>query len=185
VSQPLIRTADGFLFPLRGRVLSWLLGISLALATGASNAKEDEWRWRVLDQEDEALLVISDTHGGDHFGLPLLSCKKNTGAVEVEGEARENLRFAMADLIRADGVPWIQAMPEAASVGDTTLDLHVNMLDGWRYKFLLSADHRAFERFKRSGVIEFKLGAVVVHEEFKVGLESAGKFFDLCKKLEK
>jgi hypothetical protein len=181
-------TAVRLLFPLSGTFLPWLLGMYLALAACASDAKEDEWRWRVLDQEDEALLVISDANGGDHFGLPLLSCKKNTGAVEVEGEARENLRFAMADLLRADGVPWIRAMPESASVGeagDTTLDLHINMLDGWRYKFLLSADHRAFERFRRSGEIEFKLGAVAVHEEFKAGLESAGKFFDLCKKSEK
>jgi hypothetical protein len=153
------------------------------LASGAADANEDQWHWRALDQGDDALLVISNgQEGTDYFGLPLLYCKKDTGAVEVEGEAKENLRFAMADLIRADGIPLIQVMPEATPAGDTTLDLHVNMLDGWRYKFQLSANHKAFESFKETGVIEFKLGDVTVHEEFKVGLESVAKFFDLCKR---
>jgi hypothetical protein len=152
------------------------------LATGSAHSAEGEVRWRMLDQGDDALLVISNGQEGDHFGLPLLSCKKNTGAVEVEGEAKENLRFAMADLIRSDGIPMIHVTPEATPAGDTTLNLYVNMLDGWRYKFQLSVDHKAFERFKENGVIEFKLGEVTVHEELKVGLDSVGNFFDLCKR---
>jgi hypothetical protein len=160
-----------------------LLAAFAILASGSADANEDELRWRALDQGDDALLVISNgQEGTDYFGLPLLSCKKNAGAMEVEGEAKENLRFAMADLVRADGIPLIQVMPEATSAGDTTLDLHINMLDGWRYKFQLSANHKAFESFKETGVIEFKLGDVTVHEEFKVGLESVAKFFDLCKR---
>jgi hypothetical protein len=34
----------------------------------------------------------------------------------------------------------------------------------------------------QGGVIEFKLAEVTVREEFKRGLESAGQFFDLCKR---
>jgi hypothetical protein len=30
-------------------------------------------------------------------------------------------------------------------------------------------------------VLEFKLGDAAIHEEFKVGLESVGKFLELCK----
>jgi hypothetical protein len=56
------------------------------------------------------------------------------------------------------------------------------MMDGWRYKFDLSDGHKSFERFKREGVLEFKLGETIVHEEFKVGLESVAKFFNICKR---
>jgi hypothetical protein len=153
----------------------------VVLASGSANAQGGEVRWRVFDLEGQALLAIADTNEGtDHFGLPLFSCKDKSGLVTVEGEAKQNLRFAMADLIRADGTPGIRVAPDTAP-DTTTLDLFFSFLDGWRYKFNLAADHTSFERFKREGVLEFKLGEVAIHEEFKVGLENVGKFLDLCK----
>jgi hypothetical protein len=151
------------------------------LASGSADARGDEVRWRAFDLEGQALLAIADTdEGTDHFGLPLLSCKDKSGLVTVEGEAKQNLRVAMADMIRADGTPGIQVVPDTAP-NTTTLDLFFSFLDGWRYKFDLAVDHTSFERFKGEGVLEFKLGEVTIHEEFKVGLENVGKFLDLCK----
>ena len=152
------------------------------LAAGSANAKDDEWRWRVFDREGEALLAIGKTDGAtDYFGLPIFSCKDKSGNVSVEGEAKESLRVAMADLIQIDEAPWIEVMPDSTPPA-TTIDLFYSMIDGWRYKFDLSADYKSFEQFMQNGVIEFKLGQVTVHEEFKVGLESITEFFNLCKR---
>jgi hypothetical protein len=87
----------------------------------------------------------------------------------------------MANLIRADETPWIQVMPDTIPQ-TTTIDLFFSFIDGWRYKFILSDDHKSFERFKRDGMLEFKLGEATVHEEFKVGLASVTKFFDICRR---
>ena len=153
-----------------------------ALAFGSAHAQENEWRWRVFDREGEALLAMTDTdEATDNFGLPLFTCKDKSGNVNVEGEAKENLRVAMANLLRTNDIPWIQVVPDVAP--DTTaIDLYFSFIDGWRYKFDLQEDHKSFERFKRDGVLEFKLGEAVVHEEFKVGVENVSKFLDLCKR---
>jgi hypothetical protein len=102
------------------------------------------------------------------------------GTVSIEGEAKENLRLAMADLIRNDQTPWIQVLPDVKPE-TTSIDLLFSFIDGWRYRFNLQENHKAFERFKNEGVIEFKLGDAAVHEEFKVGLDNVGKFLELCK----
>jgi len=107
--------------------------------------------------------------------------------VSIEGEAKESLRIAMADAIRADKTPWIQVAPDAKPE-TASIDLFYSFVDGWRYKFNLQEDHKAqedrkaFERFGREGVIEFKLARAAVHEEFKPGIESASKFLELCKR---
>jgi hypothetical protein len=151
------------------------------LAAGSADAKDDEWRWRVFDREGEALLGMTDTEEAtDNFGLPIFTCKGKSGNVSIEGEAKESLRVAMANVIRVDEIPWIQVMPETTPQ-TTTLDLLYSFVDGWRYKFDIREEHKWFERFKRDGVLEFKLGEATVHEEFKVGLENVGKFLDLCK----
>jgi hypothetical protein len=153
-----------------------------AAVSGTARAQDSEIRWRVFDQGDTALLAIADTdEATDNFGLPVLSCKSKLGSVEIEGEAKENLRFAMADLIRADETPWIQVLPDTAPE-TTTIDVFFSFIDGWRYKFNITDDHKSFDRFKRDGVLDFKLGKAMVHEEFKVGLVNVTKFLDLCKR---
>jgi hypothetical protein len=155
---------------------------SAALAFGSAHAKEDEWRWRVSDQEGQALLAKSDIdEATDNLGLPMFTCKDKSGNVTVEGEAKEALRIAIAGLIRADEIPWIQVTPDAEPE-TTTIDVFYSFIDGWRYKFDIQEDHKSFERFKRDGVLEFKLGEAAVHEEFKVGLENVTKFLDICKR---
>ena len=154
----------------------------MVLSSGPGHSADENVRWRVFDRDGEALLVISDTdEASDDFGLPALSCRKGTGTVNIEGEAKESLRIAMADAIRADKPPWIQVVPDTKPE-TTSIDLYFSFVDGWRYKFNLQQDHKAFERFGRDGVIEFKLGRAAVHEEFKTGVESALKFLELCKR---
>jgi hypothetical protein len=154
----------------------------IALASNTANADDNEVRWRVFDEGGEALLAIVDTdEPTDNLGVPLLSCKDGMGAVNIEGVANEKLRVAMAEMMRADVVPEIQVIPDATP-GATSIELFYSYAgEGWRYKFLLQENHAAFERFRREGVLEFKLGDAAIHEEFKVGLENVGKFLELCK----
>ncbi len=50
----------------------------------------------------------------------------------------------------------------------------------WEYSFELEADAPAFDAFKRSGRLTFKVGKTVVREEFKAGLENVAKFQSIC-----
>jgi hypothetical protein len=156
--------------------------VTAALLFGSAYAMEGEWRWRVFDPEGEAILAMTDTdEATDNFGLPLFTCKDKSGNLNVEGQAKENLRVAMANLIRADETPWIRVVPDVAPES-ATIDLYFSSIDGWRYKFNLQEDHKSLDRFKRDGVLEFKLGDAFVHEEFKVGLENVARFLELCRR---
>lgn len=158
----------------------WALSACIGLSTGVTRANADEVRWRLFDQGRDALLAIAGTdEPGDAFGLPVLSCTQKTGYVSIEGEAKEGIRVAMAEMIRTDQAPWIKVAPDP-NPESTTIDLSYSFIDGWRYKFGLQVSHKMFERFKRDGVIDFKFGNAAVHEEFKVGLDNVGKFLDLC-----
>jgi hypothetical protein len=150
------------------------------LPIAVAEAAEDP-RWRAFDQGDGALLAISDGDEG-HFGLPLFTCKKGLGLVEIEGEAKERLRIAVADLIRADETPLVQVLPDAQSEANmNTIELFFTFIDGWRYRINLPRDHGAFLRLRQEGVLDFKVKAASVHEEFRIGLENVGRFLELCK----
>jgi hypothetical protein len=165
--------------PQWGFVRAGIAALTL-LASRAAFANDDEARWRFFDQGTDALLVIADSdEPGDAFVLPLLSCKQKSGLVTIEGEAKENIRAAMAEMIRGDQAPLISVAPDT-NPDTTTVDLFYSFIDGWRYKFDLQSDHKMFERFKRDGIIDFKFGKAEVHEEFKVGLDSVSKFLDRC-----
>jgi hypothetical protein len=157
--------------------------VACALLTIATAEATEDVRWRAFDQADGALLAISDgDEATDHFGLPLLSCKKGTDGARIEGEAKERLRIAMANLIRGDKTPLVWVLPDAKSEANMkTIDLFFTFVDGWRYKLDLTVDHGALVRLRREGVLDFTVGAASVHEEFKVGLESVDRFLDLCK----
>lgn len=157
---------------------------SLALVTlvpGVAEGREEQLRWRLFDAPEQALFAITDTaEATDHLGLPIIRCTPKSGHVIVEGEAKANLRAAMAKVMVADETPALQVLPAAKDEANA-LDLFFSYVDGWRYKFDLQVGHKAVERFMRDGVIEFKLGDVQVREEFKPGLASAARFFDICK----
>jgi hypothetical protein len=158
----------------------FLLGSCLALASISSvvAADEGEVRWRVSDTADSALLVIADSDATDNLGSPLFECKKGSGTATVEGDASEDLRSTMAELILHDQEPGVHLTPDEPSA--QILDLAYSF-SGWRYRFQLSVTGPAFEQLKRTGLFQFKVADAIVREEFKVGLENVAKFQDICK----
>jgi hypothetical protein len=103
--------------------------VASAVPTIATAEATEDVRWRAFDQGDGALLAISDgDEATDHFGLPLLSCKKGIGVVEIQGEAKERLRIAMANLIRGDKTPLVWVLPDAKSEANMkTIELFIHL----------------------------------------------------------
>lgn len=86
----------------------------------------------------------------------------------------------MAQVIRIDEYPMVHVFP--IDSGDTSLlNLSYSEMRGWQYSFDLRAAGAAFDEFKRTGQLIYKIGTTVITEEFKTGLESAAKFQDICK----
>jgi hypothetical protein len=189
--------------PLRGRAgdgrsresrrLQWVrtslqrtLSALLFLACVSTHVKGDEARWRLFEEQDTALLAIADTaEGTDALGSPLFRCKKRSGYIEAEGSANADIRVTMAAMISSDKYPLIQLLPEAKD-NVTLLSLSYSEADeGWRFNFLLEAVGPTFEEFKCTGQLAFKAGAKVIRTEFKVGIENAARFQDICKRTPK
>jgi hypothetical protein len=100
--------------------------------------------------------------------------------IQVGGDAKHDLLTAMADVIRADEYPRVHVFP--VDSGDTSLlNLSYSEMRGWQYSFDLEAAGAAFDEFKRTGQLTYKIGTTVVTEELKTGLESAAKFQDICR----
>ena len=155
----------------------FLLGpISAAVAAG--NAEE---RWRIFEDDSGASLLITTTEGAtDDYDSPYFQCRRGSGRIQVGGDAKHDLLTAMADVIRADEYPRVRVFP--VDSGDTSLlNLSYSEMRGWQYSFDLEAAGAAFDEFKRTGQLTYKVGTTVVTEEFKTGLESAAKFQDVCK----
>jgi hypothetical protein len=150
-----------------------------AVAFGqATHAAEGDVQWRVFDQDDNALLVTADSEATDNLGPLLFHCKKGSGSVTAEGDMSEDLRNTVAALMLYDEEPSIVMAPEDSSAFGGEFFTGMN---GWRYRFQLSVTGPAFVQFVRTGSFRFKLGDSSVSRNFKVGLENAEKFQELCK----
>jgi hypothetical protein len=165
------------------KLLQGTLGALFVLGCVPANANEGEERWRLSEQGDGALLAATRTdEATDDLGAFFFHCKAKSGVLEVQGTANQELRTAMADLIRTEGYPQVELFP-AGSVGASLLNLSYNeMFGAWQYSFTFPAIGPTFDEFKRTGKLVFKVGTAVVGEEFNVGLESAIKFQDICKR---
>jgi hypothetical protein len=163
--------------------LQRILGTLFFLASVSAYANEGEDRWRLSEQQDTALLAITNTdEATDAFGSPLFRCKKGSGYIEAEGETNADIRAAMAAMISSDKYPLIQLFP-AAKENVSLLSLSYSEADeGWRFHFLLEAVGPTFEEFKRTGQLAFKAGTKVIRAEFKAGIENAARFQDICKR---
>lgn len=153
---------------------------ALLAASGSAYADDDQVRWRVSDQGDSALLVIADSDATDHFGSPVLDCRKGSGVATAEGDAADDLRSTMAAIILHDEEPAISMVPDDPSV--QIVDIVYNGMTGWRYRFQLSVTGPGFEQLARTGVFQFKVGDSLVRSEFKVALGNVRRFQDLCKR---
>jgi hypothetical protein len=160
-----------------------ILGSMFFLTCVSAYANEGEERWRMFATDDkEATLVIADTDlGTDAIGSPRFSCGFSSGKIDVRGVAREAHRNAIADLIRSDQYPHIELRP-AGPDNVAFLDLSYSDMSGWEYGFDLSAAGPPFEQFKRTGMLDFKIGETWLHEEFKIGLDAVAKFQAFCKR---
>jgi hypothetical protein len=153
-----------------------LAPVSAAVAAG--NAEE---RWRIYEGDDWASLLITTTEGAtDDFSSPYFSCRRGSGRIKVGGDAKQDLRTAMADVIRADEYPRLHLLP-FDSDHISLLSMSYSEMRGWQYDFDLPAVGPSFDEFKRTGLLMFNVGTTVFTEEFKAGLESAAKFQDICK----
>ena len=177
--------------PLRGRVGEGGASGSFRLSLGACllfasisavlASNEGQQRWPVFDQGDYAILTIADSdEGGDDLGSQYFRCRKASGTINVEGNATESLRNAIVDLILTDQYPHVGIV--APNSNETALlQPSFSEVNGWQYSFDLPADGKTFERFKRTGALEFKVGKASNRGEFKAGLEIA-KFQNICKR---
>ncbi len=101
--------------------------------------------------------------------------------MEVSGTAKQDLRIAIASLIRDDVYPLINLFPYGSNDVALIEPLYSEMY-GWQYRFAVPADGPTFEEFKRTGALMFKVGMTSICEEYRKGLETAVKFQDSCKR---
>jgi hypothetical protein len=162
--------------------LHWLLGMSLVLVSGSADAKEDQWRWRVFNNTDEVIFAFSDVNEAtDNLSLPLFRCHKGRGRVQMEGEAPEPLRLAMAEFIRNNREPKVKS---SLDDGADPINIVFSADDRWEFRVTMAASGSTFEQFKRAGVLQFQVGKAVVRQELKIktGLEGAAQFQEICKR---
>jgi hypothetical protein len=155
------------------------LAACVMLSSAAAHAAEGDVQWRVSEIGDEALLVSADSEATDNFGPLLFHCRKGSGRATTEGDMSEDLRTTIATLILHDEEPAVTmdpADPSAMGVEAFT------GMTGWHYRFSLDVAGPAFQEFGRTGRFHFKIGDSAVSSDFKVGLENARKFQDLCKR---
>ncbi|MGJ4964289.1 hypothetical protein [Bradyrhizobium sp. HKCCYLRH3061] len=141
----------------------------------------DDRRWRVFEQDDGALLSPSRTdEATDDIGSPSFRCKARSGTIAVTGNAGQELRNVVADLLRSNGYPQVEMVP-AGRYGQTLLSVSYSEAGSVReYSFEMQADAPAFDAFKRTGRLTFKIGNTTIREEFKPGLETIAKFQSIC-----
>ncbi|UQR62671.1 hypothetical protein LRP30_39030 [Bradyrhizobium sp. C-145] len=164
---------------------SWAISTCIGLSFGPPQANADETRWRFFDQNGRALLAITDTdEATDAIGSPSFDCAAGSDRVEVRGDANKALRRAIGNVISADQYPKVNVAPfEKESF--VMLSVSYSEISGWQYGFDLPVSSPQFERFKQTGVLEFKLAGTAVREGSKVGLDAAAKFQAFCKQQSK
>ena len=144
-----------------------------------AEAGDDEVRWRVIEDGDNALLVIAADDATDNIGSPSFECKKALGYATARGDVNDGVRRAMGSIILNDEEPGIAMVPEDNTV--STVDVDFSYVSGWRYRFVLSVTGPAFDELKRTGTFEFKVADAVLKSKFDVGLKNVARFQELCR----
>ena len=159
------------------------LAATAAVAMSSAVTAEDDRRWRIFEDGDKVLLSASHTdEPSDDLGSPFFRCERKSGTITIEGTASQELRNAMAGLIRSNGYPQANLIPPS-SLGPALLTLSYSEMGGnWQYGFSFLAAEPAFNDFAHTGRLTFKVGSAVVQEEFKVGLDNVAKFQAICKR---
>jgi hypothetical protein len=158
-----------------------LLALVVALAPALAEAEDKQVRWRFNAYDGQGYLTSTDTdEPTDDIGLLLLRCREKSGDVEVTGVPGAEIRGALGATIVANKSPLIEFVLKAP--GQTSLlrfdysELH----EAWLYNFNLSSKEEPFETFKRTGILEFKLGNSRDRRELQAGLDAIAKFQAFC-----
>ncbi len=164
-----------------------LATLSLLMALAAfpgTSVAADERRWRIFEQDGGALLAPSHSDDAtDDIGSPSFRCQTKSGTVVVAGEASQELRNAVANLLRSNDYPQVELVPPS-SLAPALLNVSYSEMNSvWEYGFSLEAKEPAFDTFKLTGRLTFKVGNTVIREEFKTGLENVAKFQSICARL--
>jgi hypothetical protein len=180
-----VSAATGQSLPSRGRVRNAAYRCCYAVlgmvTISSMPSSADERRWRIFEQNQSALLSPSHSdEATDDIGSPSFRCEAKSGTIVVTGDAGQELRNAVADLLRSNDYPQVELVP-SSRLGQALLNVSYSEAGSvWTYSFELQADEAAFDAFKRTGRLTFKVGKTVVREEFKTGLESVAKFQSIC-----
>ena len=160
-----------------------VLVASQCLLGGLSGAAiADETKWRLARPvEQKLMLYTADTdEATDALGNLVLDCKPGSGLAKVDKVIIDkNERAAVAKLVLNDTYPTIEFNPGS----DTSALEAITNSDGngWGYQFQLSPDAPAFESFKKTGTLKFKIGGVLVQSGIKAGLDKIAEFQTACR----
>jgi hypothetical protein len=163
------------------RVLCALVASQVLLGFPAA-AQETKWRL-AKPGDDRAILIVSDTdEANDAFGSLYFHCKPGSGYVSVvESNMKDKrLRTAIANLIINDTYPTVQLDP--APERSVLEEITSSDDGGWGYRFQIDADAAAFNVFKTTGYLNFKIGNAAVHTGVKAGLENIAEFQSVCRR---
>ena len=160
--------------------LGWVAA-SLIVTLAAARSQEGVDRWRLLEQDGKVVLFEASSDETDAWGSLSFSCTKGSGIIEVGVEMGAKERAAFADFIARDQYPAVELVPPDPQFGSLP-ELAFSEMSGWYYKFSISSESKAFRDFTQTGAFKFKIGSVTVASSFNVGLESAVKFQNECRK---
>ena len=157
-----------------GRAL--VLMSSLIFTSAAFGA--DGWQWRINKADDgRLLLAYSEFEATDDMSGLRFYCKSSSGRVQVVHDTDKEARQVLADLIRSDDYPKVELEDETSTPGLSHSDI-----DGWEYHFEIAADGAAFNSFKKTGQLSYKIGAMVVKNEPMTGFNTISEFQAACRK---
>jgi hypothetical protein len=162
---------------IRGLVASCCILILVSAAFAA-----DETKWRLVKNEGELMLAVTDTdEGTDAIGSPYFRCKPGSGGITVESDMRDRgARRAIANLILNDGYPNVELVPGP----ERSVIEQITFADdgGWGFRFQIDADAAAFTMFGKTGYFQFKIGPAVVKAGVKAGLGGIAEFQAACRR---
>lgn len=163
------------------RFVGWLILSQCCLCSAAAFA--DETKWRLTTPVDNTvMLYTADTdEATDAIGDLYLECKLGSGVVKVDKLTRDKKeRAAIAGLILNDSYPTVELDP---GPDNSSLDAITSSdAGGWGYRFQISSDGAAFDLFRKTGILGYRIGGASVQGGVKAGLDKVAEFQTACRK---
>jgi hypothetical protein len=128
------------------------------------------------------MLYTADTdEATDAIGDLNLECKLGSGLVKVDKLIRDkNERAAIGKLVVSDSYPTVELNPgpdKSALDAITSSDA-----GGWGYNFQIGSDGAPFELFRKTGILGFKIGGILIQDGVNAGFDKITEFQTACRK---